>query len=179
MREYTASLLFIHPTFGVWANRKELFLLRIAQKGIAFCSPFAQYVYLRLFQQELTRCPSGFRKKEKNILIMISDRNSPHCRCPYPTLSAQPCPALPCPARGLFQPQISQWPTEMLLLKGGKENNHGFFGFRSGRFSVNVLFVYFSLLHISCPWLNINQGKPKQMRHSLLILQQNAGALTE
>lgn len=33
MREYTASLLFIHLTFGVWANREELFLLRTAQKG--------------------------------------------------------------------------------------------------------------------------------------------------
>lgn len=96
MREYTASLLFIHPTFGVWANRKELFLLRIAQKGINFFSPFGQYVYLCLFQQELTHCPSGFRKKEKNILIMISDHNSPHCRCPYQP--SQLNPVLPCPA---------------------------------------------------------------------------------
>lgn len=34
MRKYIASFLFIHLTFGVWANREELFLLRTAQKGI-------------------------------------------------------------------------------------------------------------------------------------------------
>jgi len=46
MREYTASLLFICVAFGVWANRKVLFLLRTAQKGIENFSLFGQYVNL-------------------------------------------------------------------------------------------------------------------------------------
>jgi len=65
MSEYTASLLFIHLTFGVWANREELFLLRTAQKGIEKFSPFGQHVHLHLFQQEMACCPSRFRKKKK------------------------------------------------------------------------------------------------------------------
>lgn len=63
MREYTASLLFICVAFGVWANRKVLFLLRTAQKGIENFSLFGQYANLHLFQQELTHSPSRLRKK--------------------------------------------------------------------------------------------------------------------
>lgn len=56
MREYTASLLFIHLTFGVWANREELFLLRTAQKGTEKNFPI------------WAACPSPFISTEGGML---------------------------------------------------------------------------------------------------------------
>lgn len=44
MRDYTASLSFVHPTFGACSSREELFLHRTAPKGTEKLSPFGQHV---------------------------------------------------------------------------------------------------------------------------------------